>query len=69
MSNADDRPIGQATMEADGTIVIDLHPDDSGIRGIAQKRVKPTDADYEETLEHIGGLKPGEQKLMPPWPQ
>jgi hypothetical protein len=56
-------------MEADGTIVIDLHPDDSGIRGIAQKRVKPTDADYEETLEHIGGLKPGEQKLMPPWPQ
>lgn len=66
---SDDEPIGQATMEEDGTIVLDLHPRGSdGTVGIARMRIPRGDPRYEETLEHLGGLKPGEQKLCPPFP-
>ena len=67
---SEQQPIGQATMEDDGTIVLDLFPSgEQGELGIAQFRISPTDAEYQSTLEHVGGLQPGEQKLVPPWPE
>lgn len=30
---------------------------------------KPDDPKYKETLEHLGGLKIGEEKPVPPWPE
>jgi hypothetical protein len=66
---SDPEPIGQATMEEDGTIVLDLRPQGpGGIMGISQMRIPPADPRYQGTLVHLGGLKPGEQKLCPPWP-
>jgi len=56
-------PIGQATMLADGTIVLDL------LRPAPARRTyAPADARHAEILAHVGGLSPGEQKVVPPWP-
>ncbi len=67
---SDQEPIGQASMDQDGTIVLDLYPQGpGGITGIAQLRIPPGDPRYQDTLDHLGGLNPGEQKLCPPWPE
>jgi hypothetical protein len=61
--------IGQATMLPDGTIHIELHirlPPGGWADGA--KDYKPGEQYYDEVLQHIGGLKPGENKLVRPWP-
>ncbi len=56
-------------MEADGTIVLMLRAEGpGGIIGDAQLRYEKSHPKYEETLRHLGGLKPGEEKPVPPWP-
>jgi hypothetical protein len=61
--------IGVATMEADGTIVLQLRAEGPGRTvGHALFRYPTTHAQYQSTLKHLGGLKPGEGKLVPPWP-
>ena len=30
---------------------------------------KPGDPMYEKIKEHLGGIKPGEEKPVPPWPE
>ena len=65
------KSIGTAVLLENGNIVMNLvaesgsHP---GLVGHSQIVVKPTDKDYKTTLKHIGGLKVGEEKLVPPWP-
>jgi len=62
--------IGSAKMKEDGTLVLMLRAEGpGGIIGDAMKVYKPDDPKYKETLEHIGGLKPGEEKPVPPWPE
>jgi hypothetical protein len=64
----DDRPIGMASMKADGTIVLDLRAESPrGDLGMAAFRYPPTHPEYQEILDHLGGLQPGERKLVPPW--
>ena len=65
----DDRPIGSATMAEDGTLVLDLRAEAPGIVGIARLVHEPSHERYAAWLEHLGGLQPGEQKLVPPWPE
>jgi len=52
-------------MRPDGTLELDLR----GPSG-AQSRVVylTTHADYKKTLAHLGGMKPGDEKPVPPWP-
>jgi hypothetical protein len=56
--------IGQAAMRDDGTIVMDLRMEDpkSGAIGDARVTYPPGDPSYQATLDHLGGLKPGEIK-------
>lgn len=56
--------IGQAAMRDDGTIVMDLRMEDpkSGAIGDARVTYRPGDPRYQATLDHLGGLKPGEIK-------
>jgi hypothetical protein len=62
--------IGNAEMRDDGTIVLDLFATtDSGARGMSQLVYPPNHAQYSEILNHLGGLKPGEKKGVPPWPE
>jgi hypothetical protein len=57
-------------MKPDGTIVLQLRAEipASGAIGDAQLEYQPGHPRYGEVLEHIGGIKPGEEKLVPPWP-
>lgn len=60
--------IGSARMEADGTLVLDLRAEDgAGTVGHAQLRYPKGHAQYQEVLDHIGGLTPGQEKPVPPW--
>jgi hypothetical protein len=76
-ARADDRPssststdyIGTAHMRDDGTLELFLvsHGSD-GIIGHAYLTYRPGDAGYQETLAHVGPIKPGESKPVRPWP-
>ena len=60
--------IGRATMDADGTIVLQLRAESSGgALGDALLRYPPSHPQYRSILDHLGGLRPGETKLVPPW--
>lgn len=61
--------IGSASMKADGTLVLTLRATgDDGTLGDAQLTYAPTHERYAAVLEHLGGMKPGESKQVPPWP-
>src|SRR5882757_9627116 len=60
--------IGSATMSADGTITVYLDRTAGGGHAQGTFTYKTDDPDYEKTLKHIGGLKPGETKPVKPWP-
>ncbi len=68
MSGEGTKSIGSATMLDDRTIVLDLVARSGGTTGHAQVRYPPDHPRYNKVLEHIGGLQPGEEKLVPPWP-
>jgi hypothetical protein len=62
--------IGTATMKSDGTIVLQLRATDgTGRIGDAQLEYPPGHPQYQEVLRHVGGLKPGDEKIVPPWPE
>jgi hypothetical protein len=61
--------IGAATMLEDGTLVLDLRAEDaSGRRGDARRVYRKDHPRYRAVLDHLGGMKPGESKPVPPWP-
>lgn len=54
--------IGVATMEEDGTIEMILNV------GTTQFSYPPVHEEYKNILKHLGGLKKGETKPVPPFP-
>jgi hypothetical protein len=60
--------IGAATMTPDGTITLRLRAEGEGGKigegNLTYKRGSPQ---YDEVLQHLGGLKTGETKAVPPW--
>ena len=60
--------IGSATMDADGTIVLQLRAEGPDAVGDALLRYAKDHPEYAKVLQHLGGLKPGESKPVPPWP-
>lgn len=68
--NTENSPsIGEATMREDGTIVLRLRAEtgDGGV-GDGFFTYRPTDERYASIFAHIGGIKPGESKPVPPFP-
>lgn len=61
-------PIGEATMLDDGTLVLDLTAVTGATRGHTRLTYPPGDPRALDVLRHLGGLKPGERKPVPPWP-
>jgi hypothetical protein len=56
-------------MTHDRTIILDLRAVcPGGIVGDARLIYQPTDPQYADILKHLGGLRPGEVKEVPPWP-
>jgi hypothetical protein len=62
--------IGQATMLEDRTVVLLLRAEDpdTGTLGDARFEYPPTHPDYDDLLAHLGGIEPGQDKPVPPWP-
>jgi hypothetical protein len=61
--------IGVATMQPDGTILLQLRAEGpGGLEGDALLTYPPADPDYANVLQHLGGLAPGQSKPVPPWP-
>jgi len=61
-------PIGTARMEADGTIVLDLVARQGATVGHGRLTYPPGHPDHAMILRHLGGLRPGEAKPVPPFP-
>lgn len=71
---ADDVKVGQsvgsATMKPDRTIVLQLRATGpGGMVGDSVVEYPPSHPNYAEVLQHLGGLEPGQEKLVPPWPE
>ena len=60
--------IGAATMKPDGTIILRLRAEGSHTIGDGTVEYAPNNPHYQEVLQHLGGLHPGETKSVPPWP-
>lgn len=61
--------IGSARMLEDGTLVLDLRATDAAGRiGDARLYYPKSHRQYREILDHLGPMKPGETKPVPPWP-
>jgi len=59
--------IGQADMDADGTIILHLRAVSPTAIGDAQIRYPKDHPQYKMILEHLGGLEPGQSKPVPPF--
>ena len=60
--------IGTATMRGDGAIILSLRAEGpGGIVGDGQVTYPRSHPKYQEVLAHLGGLKPGQSKPVPPW--
>ncbi len=59
--------IGDATMLEDGTIVLKMRRTCDGIHVSGTKKYETTNPQYRDVLDHMGGMKPGETKLVPAW--
>jgi hypothetical protein len=66
---ADRQPIGVVKMRPDGVIEMQLRAEHGSIRGDAFFIFPPDHPRYEEIKSHVEGLKPGEEKSVPPWPK
>ncbi|TWI43720.1 hypothetical protein IP92_04773 [Pseudoduganella flava] len=60
-------PIGSVMMLKDRTLVMDLRAETGGAVGHGQFVYTPNDAEYAGIVKHVGGLKPGEEKPVPPF--
>jgi hypothetical protein len=60
--------MGEARLEADGSITLNLRSDAYGLPVHGRFNYKPNGKDYADVMEHLHGLKPGEVKQVPPWP-
>lgn len=62
-------PIGTATMDKDGTIILRLRSGGPGRAvGEALLRYPRSHAQYEAVLRHVGPLRVGEIRSLAPWP-
>jgi hypothetical protein len=59
--------IGIATMSADGTLILQLRAVAPGPITETVMSYKRGDPQYARMLSHIGGIRPGEHKSVPPW--
>ena len=61
--------IGEATMDEDRVITLRLRAEGpGGAVGHGMLTYAPDHPEYEQILEHLGGLEPGEEKPVRPFP-
>lgn len=58
---------GTATMQEDGSLVLQLRLTKDGKEIDDSLTYKTTDRGYDDVLRHLGGLRPGDTKSFNPW--
>lgn len=66
-SDVEQESIGEATMLEDRTIVLQLRAENKSVTGDAMLTFSPGDKRYEEILQHVSPISPGDSKPVPPW--
>ncbi|MBP6628984.1 MAG: hypothetical protein KBG28_09720 [Kofleriaceae bacterium] len=62
--------IGAATMQADGTLILQLRAEaEDGTIGDALLTYRPDHPRYAAVLAHLGPLRPGATCMVKPWPR
>jgi hypothetical protein len=62
--------IGMSQMDAKGTIIVDLRAEHADTTMGVGRLVYPLGhPQYADILKHLGGLLPGENKPVLPWPE
>ena len=59
--------IGDARMLDDGTVILKFRRTADGIHVSGIKKYPVGHPEYQEILDHVGGMSPGETKLLPAW--
>jgi hypothetical protein len=59
--------IGDATMTEDRTIIVRMRRTADGKNASGTVRYPVGNPHYQEILNHLGGINPGETKLVPAW--
>lgn len=59
--------IGTATMTKAGVIILDLRAETADGAGESRLTYTPANKQYNSILKHLGGLRPGQSKSVPPW--
>lgn len=61
--------VGSAYMKPDGTLEMRLRTEtEDGTIGEAFLVIPPADPRYKDMVAHLGGIKPGEGRAIPPFP-
>ena len=60
--------IGDATMTADRTIIIRMRRTTDGKNVSGTITYAINNPHYKDILKHLGGMNPGDTKLVPAWP-
>jgi hypothetical protein len=60
--------IGVATMSNDRVVTLRLRSANLGMIAEGVFTYKPGDPKYEEIIAHLGGIQPGQQKTVSPFP-
>ncbi len=68
VQNANLNAIGEAWLDENGAIVLQMRRTADGMNVDSRTKYKVGDKYYDDVLKHLGGLKPGEKKLVQPWP-
>jgi len=61
--------IGSATMEQDGTLVLNLRAQSGGTIGDGRLVYRPGDKDYQAILAHLSPIEKGQTVPVRPWPE
>jgi hypothetical protein len=67
-SSHKEAPIGDASMDKDGTIHLHLKRS-AAVDTDANITYRTNSPFYGEVLKHLDGIKPGQVKLVAPWPE
>jgi hypothetical protein len=59
--------IGDARMLGDGTVILNFRRTADGIHVSGSKKYPVGHPEDQEILDHLGGMSPGETKLLPAW--
>lgn len=62
------RPVGAARLGSNGELILHLRAEaKEGVVGDALILIPRSDPRHAKYIQHIGGLREGEEKSVPPW--